>query len=653
MPDIAPFEDIRTFIELIHSIETDEDIEEVYKYFTTNSKLHNNPYHIDQIYEIILSAYTANYRNEKLYIKLIAKFSELYPNFAIKILKELSFPSNCKYEIIYPNSDYHIIYTDSFKLCDKLKKGTIINIYARYIYNDNNNTSNNEVNNTDNNIIVNHKYINKYNVDNNNSNDNNNVDNKVINYKYVNRYIANNNLIKICSIIISDANATNKFEVHETVCENLINYYQSKRLFINICDISCYIKFTNEAINILELCLKADYGIERDENINVDLSINIEKAIKYDDIDTLQQLISTFDYEKLTKYEYLIDIPINSLPQYHSYPGYSMFDLTIIYGSVKCFKYLMLNGCYEQGNRNVISYAIIGANYEIFHILEQQNKDIEWKQYFEVFIKNGNLDLFKYWFVRLDKLPNIDHIIHYVLSYYRYDILGYLLDINAIDIKNKCWFSQEIKDDEGNITNIKSTNDNSILPDWFYRANIDDNKHMILINQIHQYCITSYQIEQNFEAVDILMNSYEEFNETYLVMYINSVEQLHRMVCKGFLKNFYIDDEYNEFDDEWDDHECYTTSLYYNIEHSIRFQIIIDFIYYNKPIDMIKYIVSTPYLKIETPIALSTSNKENNLSDDERKFIIDYINKYYKPSEDDYDNNTKQMILIDYFNTFK
>ena len=53
----------------------------------------------------------------------------------------------------------------------------------------------------------------------------------------------------------------------------------------------------------------------------------------------------------------------------------SPFECSALFGSVKCFKYLMLSG--EEINKDVCKLAIAGGNIEIVHLCEQKGLSFE------------------------------------------------------------------------------------------------------------------------------------------------------------------------------------------------------------------------------------------------------------------------------------
>ena len=92
----------------------------------------------------------------------------------------------------------------------------------------------------------------------------------------------------------------------------------------------------------------------------------IKQSIIDDDLKSLQEKISKFpyfDFQKLYTFE-------DKTRLYFSKYDVSLLDLAAYYGSVKCFKYFMLNDA--PVTRYTCSLAISGGNFEIIHLLEQQ-----------------------------------------------------------------------------------------------------------------------------------------------------------------------------------------------------------------------------------------------------------------------------------------
>lgn len=98
------------------------------------------------------------------------------------------------------------------------------------------------------------------------------------------------------------------------------------------------------------------------------------QMIKDDNVDMLTSLYEQID---MTAAKYIPDLPTRE----NYVNGMSLCDLSLVYGAVKCFKYLYLNGHFKP---NIVSwrYLIQGNNLEIFRTilfetdLINKNKDI-------------------------------------------------------------------------------------------------------------------------------------------------------------------------------------------------------------------------------------------------------------------------------------
>lgn len=92
----------------------------------------------------------------------------------------------------------------------------------------------------------------------------------------------------------------------------------------------------------------------------------ITKSLRHDDVDTLQTII--------TRSEIAISkahIPYNIFD--HKTPTF--IDYAALYGSIKCFKYLLLNDA--SINNNSLYYALSGGNTEIIKIVDQRSTDLQ------------------------------------------------------------------------------------------------------------------------------------------------------------------------------------------------------------------------------------------------------------------------------------
>lgn len=141
----------------------------------------------------------------------------------------------------------------------------------------------------------------------------------------------------------------------------------------------------------------------------------LTNALRNDDIDSLQLLIS----------KKLIDVTVEKVPFYifevFVPNGLTNFiDYAAAYGSVKCFKYLLLNHC--SIDLNTYKMAVFGGNVEIIKIVDQKANELDLFSDTELnnFIKNDS------------KL--IDIIIPAIIKH-RNDIFDWIFEKNLL-IKN-------------------------------------------------------------------------------------------------------------------------------------------------------------------------------------------------------------------------
>ncbi|KAK8892326.1 hypothetical protein M9Y10_029552 [Tritrichomonas musculus] len=89
-------------------------------------------------------------------------------------------------------------------------------------------------------------------------------------------------------------------------------------------------------------------------------------ALRNDDIDTLQSIISSHSN---LKNEELI-VPFNMFESFVPNGKTNYLNYAAAYGSIKCFKYLLLN--YLKCDRSTFSFALFGGNIEIIKIVDNQ-----------------------------------------------------------------------------------------------------------------------------------------------------------------------------------------------------------------------------------------------------------------------------------------
>ena len=148
-------------------------------------------------------------------------------------------------------------------------------------------------------------------------------------------------------------------------CENIIYWFfpeiiqisDEKDFFykLNSSNQSFFKKYLNDIDKYTEML---DLGEPTDE---------ITKALRHDDVDSLQALVanSRINISKATvPYNIFEDVVNNGTTKYINYAA--------AYGSIKCFKYLLLN--HAEIDDYSFKYAISGGNIEIIKIVDQNKK---------------------------------------------------------------------------------------------------------------------------------------------------------------------------------------------------------------------------------------------------------------------------------------
>ena len=98
--------------------------------------------------------------------------------------------------------------------------------------------------------------------------------------------------------------------------------------------------------------------------------------LKNDDIGSLQQLVnekSSFDFnQKLQFSPFILNILESENKDQKSTKSAALIDFCAFYGSIHCFKYLILNGS-SINNESTPKYAVASGNFEIINILEHKS----------------------------------------------------------------------------------------------------------------------------------------------------------------------------------------------------------------------------------------------------------------------------------------
>ena len=145
--------------------------------------------------------------------------------------------------------------------------------------------------------------------------------------------------------------------------------------------------FSKEFINNIEELSKNDWELHKQlvrEGVNPS---NIAKAIRIDDVEKLQEISSQNNFDFNQKIE-------PSLYERFSFvneENVSLIDYAAFFGSIKCFKFLLLNG---SNLTNSGKFAVAGGNIEIINLCEQNQSSF--KGSFEAGIEFHRNDIFRY-----------------------------------------------------------------------------------------------------------------------------------------------------------------------------------------------------------------------------------------------------------------
>ncbi|KAK8838680.1 hypothetical protein M9Y10_032718 [Tritrichomonas musculus] len=158
------------------------------------------------------------------------------------------------------------------------------------------------------------------------------------------------------------------------------NYFKNNlQSEINSITIGCIKSYFPDKIDIYEQIL--DAGEPNDW---------ILKSLRNDDIDEFQSIIAKKEQKNNFKIE---RNPFDDLPFYYNLKN---INYAAAFGSLKCFKYLLMN--HYEIDENTFKFAIFGGNVEIIKIVDQRNKEnkSEYDYYDELvyLIKKHRNDIF-------------------------------------------------------------------------------------------------------------------------------------------------------------------------------------------------------------------------------------------------------------------
>ncbi|OHS98035.1 hypothetical protein TRFO_35642 [Tritrichomonas foetus] len=130
--------------------------------------------------------------------------------------------------------------------------------------------------------------------------------------------------------------------------------------------------------------------LDKIRNNGILIPQTIENYLYNDDVTNFQKMIHQFNINignyKIHDNIYLYQLTI---------PNLSLYEAAIVFGSIKCFKYLILN-YYDQISLNELplSFAVQGGNLEILHLLIQHNCNLDIKTALHVSMELNNPEIF-------------------------------------------------------------------------------------------------------------------------------------------------------------------------------------------------------------------------------------------------------------------
>ena len=172
----------------------------------------------------------------------------------------------------------------------------------------------------------------------------------------------------------------------------------------------------------------------------------VQRAIFDDDIDELQQLLAV-QYEGVDNKNFELGtfFPFQDIAQ--KFP-IDRIGTAAFLGSIKCFKYLMING--DQINDGTCKYAISGGNNEIVHIFEQ--KGFQFSNCLFVSITFHRFELFEW--LRMHFSYNSVTLARYIACFNEPAFYFYISNESNIREKNKYGYTPILIASENGIIEI-------------------------------------------------------------------------------------------------------------------------------------------------------------------------------------------------------
>ena len=244
-------------------------------------------------------------------------------------------------------------------------------------------------------------------------------DNKYI-LKYIDLFIFDNThklIIKENSKLTS-IYVNNMFICHVCKSPNNVIYLRGNILTL-------YAKNVNDIFKVSYICSCSI-------RLSHDHISDIEEIIRMDNINELQKILAIDEHRD-------VYININQI-----YNELTLINFAELHGSIKCFKYLLLNDYYTPSPNSELC-VVYGNNLEILHILEQSNR-IDYSKLADSAIKLHKHDIIIYALNKLNESKAGNLLISSLISYDYYTANIILNKYNEILLHNSGFLKMIIKE---------------------------------------------------------------------------------------------------------------------------------------------------------------------------------------------------------------
>ena len=176
--------------------------------------------------------------------------------------------------------------------------------------------------------------------------------------------------------------------------------------------------FSREFFENFEALKKNDWELHKQlvqEGVNPS---NLARAIRNDDVEKFQEISSQANFD----FNQTIKPSLYERCSFINKEDVSLVDYAAFFGSIKCFRFLLLNG---QKIKSTFKYAVAGGNLEIIHHCEQNQTSFE--RSYQAAIEFHRNDIFYYLYEnKIIQFNNLTRLGEECIRYDNYEILEYL-----------------------------------------------------------------------------------------------------------------------------------------------------------------------------------------------------------------------------------